>query len=266
MKTTHFLFLAISILFASGCKENYSPMIIAHRGASGYETENTLASFQKAFELKADAIELDIWRTTDDSLVVYHDKNTKRLAGDSLVIPQSTYAELRALTLPGNQKIPTLREVLEILPRDVKIVVELKNCWEEGKAGDNFPELAEQLKATGTLNRAILISFNIEKLVDAKQHLPKVPLYYLTYQKEPAETIVNRALEAKVDGININFGLAEEELVNLAREKNLEVLVWTVNKPEMAKELAEKYRLDAITTDFPDLIENAIKDIGKSDS
>ena len=265
MKTSQFLFLAISILFASGCKPEYSPMIIAHRGASGYETENTIAAFQKAFELKADAIELDLWRTTDDSLVVFHDKNTKRLAGDSLVISQSTYAELRALTLPGDQKIPTLREVLEILPRDVKIVVELKNCWEEGKAGDNFPELAEQLKATGTLNRAIIISFNIEKLVDARQYLPKTPLHYLTYQKEPAEAIVNRALEAKVDGININFGLAEDELVNLAREKNLEVLVWTVNKPEMAKELAEKYRVDAITTDFPDLIEKAVKEIGKSD-
>jgi glycerophosphoryl diester phosphodiesterase len=95
--------------------------------------------------------------------------------------------------------------------------------------------------------------------------LPKTPLHYLTYQKEPAEAIVNRALEAKVDGININFGLAEDELVNLAREKNLDVLVWTVNKAEMAKELAEKYRVDAITTDFPDLIENAVKEIGKSD-
>ncbi len=258
MKTIAFTLLVPALMLVSSCTQQNSPMIIAHRGASGYATENTLAAVQKAIELNIHAIEVDIWRTTDDSLVVFHDNNTKRLAGDSLVISQSTFSELRALTLPGDQKIPTIREVLEMLPPNMKIVIELKNCWEPGKAGDNFPELGGILKETGTLNQAILISFNIEKLKDARQYLPKVPLYWLTYQKEPAEAIVKNALEANVDGINIYFGLASDELVNLAREKNLKVFVWTVNEPEVAKELVEKYNVDGITTDFPDKIQKAI--------
>lgn len=261
MKTIISTFALLLLLFTSGCSifRDSSPMIIAHRGASGYATENTLAAVQEAIDMDVDAIEVDVWRTIDDSLVVFHDKHTKRLAGDSLVISETTYARLQELTLPGDQKIPTIRQVLELLPKDVKIVLELKNCWEPGKAGDNFPELRDILYETGTLKQAVVISFNIEKLKDARPFLPKTPLYWLTYQKEPAEAIINKALEAKVDGINVHFGLASEELVSLARENELEFFVWTVNKPEMARELAEKYEVDGITTDFPDKIEKAVK-------
>ncbi len=258
MKTIAFTLLLSALMLLSGCTQQNVPMIIAHRGASGYATENTLAAVQKAIDLDVDAIEIDIWRTADDSLVVFHDKNTKRLAGDSLVIPQSTYAELRALNLPDDQKIPTIREVLEMLPRNMKIVIELKNCWEPGKAGDNFPELGEILKETGTLKQAVLISFNIEKLKDARPFLPETPLYWLTYRKEPSQDILQKALDAQVDGINVNYGLVSDELVSLARENDLAFYVWTVNEPEMAKKLAREYKVDGITTDFPDKMERAV--------
>lgn len=264
MKISYFIFSLMLVVLLPGCsffKSAYSPMIIAHRGASGYATENTLAAVQKAIDLKVDAIEVDVWRTIDDSLVVFHDKHTKRLGGDSLVVPKSTYAQLRALTLPGYQKMPTVREVLELLPNNMKIFLELKNCWEAGKAGDNFPELAQMLEETGTTKQAVIISFNMEKLKDARRYLHDAPLYWLSYQKEPAHDIINRALEAKIDGININFGMINDELVNLARQNNLQVFVWTINKTELVEDMVKRYKVDGITTDFPIEIVKTIKEL-----
>jgi glycerophosphoryl diester phosphodiesterase len=258
MKTRSIFLSLFLFLIVAGCNQQNRLMVIAHRGASGYETENTLAAIQKAIELKSDAFEVDVWRTIDDSLVVFHDANTQRLAGDSLVISQSTYAQLRALLLPGDQYIPTLREVLELMPGDIKIVIEIKNCWEPGKAGELFPELGELLKETGTLGQAILISFNIEKLKEAKELVPGVPLLWLTYEKQPADTLVNIALKAEVDGINVHHGLVSDELVEAARANDLGFFVWTVNEPELAKVLGEKYKVDGITTNFPDVIAAAV--------
>ena len=80
-----YIFLVIIIAMCSSCKQEPNTKIIAHRGASGYVTENTLPAVKKALDLNADAVEVDIWRTTDDSLVVFHDRNTARLTDDSLV-------------------------------------------------------------------------------------------------------------------------------------------------------------------------------------
>ena len=261
MKKASSIFLIISVFFAAifySCNQRSDTKIIAHRGASGYVTENTIPAVEKAVEMNSDAVEVDIWRTADDSLIVFHDRNTARLAGDSLVIPESKYGELRALELSGGTYIPSLREVLEILPQDTKIFIELKNCWEEGRAGEVFPMLENLLQETGTMEQATLISFNIEKLVEAKEYVPDIPLYWLTSEQQPVSGLINKVINADISGLDVHHSLISKELMNKARSNNMDVYVWTVNDPERAAELAKEYGVDGITTDYPDRIMEAV--------
>ncbi|MFW5754826.1 MAG: glycerophosphodiester phosphodiesterase [Marinilabiliaceae bacterium] len=255
---SHFVLLWAMILL-SGCQNGSNPKVIAHRGASAYETENTLAAVEKAIALNSDAVEVDIWRTADDSLIVFHDRHTTRLADDSLVVPESSFDDLKALQLKGGEQIPSLREVLEILPKNMEIFIEIKCCWEEGEAGNVFPMLSEMLHETGTTGRATIISFNPEKLRDARESLPGVPLYWLTGQEKAPRKIIDQAMEVEADGINVHYGILSKELIDLAHESGLGVYTWTVNDPEDAGELLRKYNLLGITTDRPDEIAKVIK-------
>ncbi|MGM0530312.1 MAG: glycerophosphodiester phosphodiesterase [Bacteroidota bacterium] len=256
------IFLLFGFLWAmvlyTACQKESSPKVIAHRGASGYAIENTLTAVKKAIDLNSDAVEVDIWRTTDDSLVVFHDRTTQRLASDSLVVPEASFEELKGLRLEDGEQIPSLRDVLEILPQDMEIFVEIKCCWEEGDAGNVFPMLSEMLHATGTTDRATIISFNPEKLKDVREYLTDAPLYWLTGKEMAPRKIINKALEVGADGINVHYGILSEQLVDLANESELGVYTWTVNDPEKAEELLSKYNLLGITTDFPDEISRTI--------
>ena len=87
---------------------NHYPKIIAHRGASGYEPENTLRSFKKAMELGVDIIELDVHKCKSGELVVIHDFNLNRTTNGKGLVKDKTLAELRELELKKSEKIPTL--------------------------------------------------------------------------------------------------------------------------------------------------------------
>ncbi len=100
--------------------------ILGHRGYI-YEVENTIKSFEKAFELGADGVELDTQSTSDGVVVVSHDENLKRLIGYDFHINEHTISELKDIRIDGNP-IPTLESVLEIAKSKNKLVdVEIKN-------------------------------------------------------------------------------------------------------------------------------------------
>lgn len=250
--------LFLMVLLISGCRST-NIEVIAHRGASGEETENTIAAIKKAIELNSDAIEIDIWRTKDDSIIVFHDRHTARLSNDSLIIPEAYFADLRNLTLKGNRKIPTLREVLEILPDDMKLFIEIKCCWEVGKAGEVFPMLSELLEETGKTSQAVIISFNPDKLVEASDFLPDVPTYWLVWENKPVDELIEKALDYGVDGLDVNYGILSNELLSKASMNNLETYVWTVNDPVLAEKILAEYPgIKGITTDHPDLIKKIV--------
>jgi glycerophosphoryl diester phosphodiesterase len=247
--------LLFSIIIISCSRvEPPEPLIIAHRGASGYATENTLSAFEIAYEQHSSAIELDIWRTIDDSIVVFHDRDSIRLTGKTLIVPESTYAELRELSLPGNEYIPTLREVLETVPADTEIFIEIKNCWELGEAGEVFPMVKDILEETNTINQAAFISFNIETLVEAKNILPDVPCYWITEKEAPSEELVNLIKKNILDGIDIEYHLATKELADAFIKNGLGFFVWTVNDPQVADIMFHQYNVTGVTTDYPDKI------------
>ena len=113
----------------------FAQFIVAHRGASYDAPENTLAAFRLAWEQGADAIEGDFYLTADGQIVCIHDKTTKRVAPGQpeLTVAKSTLQELRQLDVGrwkadkfAEERIPTLKEVLAIVPRQKRIFVEIK--------------------------------------------------------------------------------------------------------------------------------------------
>lgn len=254
---SRFTFVLSILMLCKLTITNAQISIIAHRGASAYETENSLASFKKAFELKADAIEMDIWRTVDDSLVIMHDRTTGRTADADLVVPESTAAELRALKLKNGEQVPFLSEVISVVPKGKKMVIEIKCFKEKGNAGNVFPMLSDQLKLSGRSQDAVIISFGAEVLADAKKYLPESKCYYLSGKEMAEDELIETCLNLKLDGLNVHHKILTETLAKKTKQAGLDLLVWTVDEPEQVTQVVGK--VSGITTNKPDLVRKYIQ-------
>lgn len=107
--------------------------LVAHRGAPSEHPENSLAGFQKAYDLGVRIIEFDVQMTRDKELIVFHDRNTKRMTNQSMIVEHSTYADLSQLPLlfqgkSTSERIPRLQDVLLLMRpyKDVKLIVDCK--------------------------------------------------------------------------------------------------------------------------------------------
>ncbi|VTT96642.1 glycerophosphoryl diester phosphodiesterase : Glycerophosphoryl diester phosphodiesterase OS=Singulisphaera acidiphila (strain ATCC BAA-1392 / DSM 18658 / VKM B-2454 / MOB10) GN=Sinac_5378 PE=4 SV=1: GDPD [Gemmataceae bacterium] len=234
--------------------------IVAHRGASHDAPENTVASFKLAWEQKADAGELDVFITKDGKLVVCHDRNTKRLAGVSKIIPDTTFEELRALDVGkwkgekfAGEKIPTLAEMLATVPEGKLVFIELK-CGAEA-----VPELDRVLQASKLRPaQTPIISFSADVVAAVKKARPDLPAYWIVEllpkkgAKPPAAAdLVAKAKEIKADGLDLSADAAlDEPLVKAVRDAGLKLYVWTVNDADVARRMV-KFGVDGITTDRP---------------
>ena len=149
-------------------------LVWGHRGASGYAPENTMAAFEKAVELGADGIELDVQLTKDGELVVIHDETIDRVSDGSGWVKDYTYAKLikhnfnRTHPEYKHAQIPTLEEVYALIkPTDLTINVEIKTgvvFYPEIEA--RVLDLTERM---GLMERVIFSSFNhytIQKIKD----------------------------------------------------------------------------------------------------
>ena len=115
------------------------PLVIGHRGAMGHETENTLASVQKALDLGVDGIEIDVFNIQSGETVVFHDERVDRLANGGGKIEEYNYVDLLRLTLDGNHKIPMLQDVLKMIENKVLLNIELKGAGTADRVAPGRP-------------------------------------------------------------------------------------------------------------------------------
>lgn len=219
------------------------PLIIGHRGAMGYETENTLLSFQKALDLFVDMIEIDVYLIKTGELVVFHDKTLKRLASSLENIEDLTLEEVKNINLIGNHQIPTLIEVIEFLNNKVPINIELK--------GDNtaFPT---HIVIENYLNHHFLISsFNWEELKVFRNLDQKTPIALLSEQSHLDAIPVAKKLKAIA--INPWFYTLTKHEVEEIHKNGLHVYTYTVNEIIDIKE-AIYFGVDGMFCNFPDRI------------
>ena len=232
--------------------------MVAHRGLSGLETENTLAAFVAAGQRTYFGAECDIHCTADGKIVVIHDSDTKRVAGDSLIIEDSSFDLVRSVQLKNRNPllpiadcpkdradliIPTMKEYIQVCKKyGLKCVIELK----PGFTTEQSAQTVEEVKALDYLDGVIFISFDLQCLIDIRSMLPEQPIQYLvsTYSPEVREVLNKYSLDLDIRSIN----LTEDALAEIHADGHL-VNVWTVDIPEEGEKLAA-WGVDMITSNI----------------
>ena len=237
------------------------PLVWAHRGASGYAPENTLAAFQKAVDLDADGVELDIQLTKDDQIVVIHDETIDRTSDGKGWVKDYTLEELRAFnynrTKPEykHADIPTMREVFELLkPTGLFINIEIKT-------GVVFYEKIEEkilalTKEMGMEDRVCYSSFNHYTVTRIHELKPDAEVGFL-YADGPID-MPSYGVKHGVNALHpALYNLQYDGFVKECKEKGLKLNVWTVNeRPNM--EMCCQYGVDAIITNYPDIAKEVV--------
>lgn len=217
-------------------------IVIAHKGACGYAPENTLLSFQRAIDLGAHMIELDLHETVDGELVCIHDSSVDRTTNGSGEVHSFTYRELQKLDAGEGQYIPLLEEVLKLCFGKLQVNIELKVIGVEKKVLD----LVERLNM---LNDIIVSSFYHGTLVAIKEMNETTSTAILV--KDPMDDFVQYALNLRANAINPNYQLVNQEMVAESHHAGLKVYPWTVNNSHEMKQLYT-VGVDGVITDYPD--------------
>jgi glycerophosphoryl diester phosphodiesterase len=235
---------------------------IAHRGATGYAPENTIAGFDLAVDMKADYIEIDVQRSKDGELVVIHDTTVDRTTDGTGKVGDLTFDYLRSLdagSWKGEQfagePIPTFEEILDRYHGKVGILIELK-------APELYPGIEEQVadkikerNLDKPQNEKIIIqSFNFDSMKTMDRLLPKVPIGVLTSKRADTTAEALQEFSAYADWFNPSYGIVTKELVNQVHTLGMQIGSWTVRSQEAADFLFEM-EVDAIITDYPDYVD-----------
>jgi glycerophosphoryl diester phosphodiesterase len=234
------------------------PLVVAHRGASGYMPENTFASFDHALRLGADMIEMDVHPTRDGHLVVMHDETVDRTTDGHGRISSMDLLEVEKLNAAAKsaggrmERIPTFSDVLDRYTGRIPMMVEVKH------GSSIYPgverKVLEELKKHDALEQVELISFDFECLLIIKRESQSVKtgFIFMGNMASFAEMVVH-----KVDALHGMWSFVSQAQVGHAKSLGFPVYLWTVNSEA---DIAEALRLgaDGIVSNYPDRVLNAL--------
>ena len=232
-------------------KEKGNIKMIAHRGLSGLELENTCPAFVAAGVKSYYGIETDVHVTKDGKFIVVHDDDLKRVAGLDMSVEGSTFAELRTVRMKDKDGVteradlflPTLDEYICICRKyDKQAILELKNKMQPHEVW----EIAERVKALGWFDRTTFISFSGENLVALREKFPSASAQYLT--SECTEEEMQFMLDNRLDADLCGYCVTPERVARL-HEAGLVVNVWTLDTLEHAQ-MAKAAGVDMITSNI----------------
>lgn len=241
--------------------------IIAHRGASADAPENTLAAYRLAWQQGADAIEGDFRFTSDRHIVCMHDATIDRTTGakDKAKVADLTFDKIRALDAGSwkspqftGEKIPTLDEILAIVPKGKKLFLEIKDTVRI------VPDIKKAIESSGLVSDQItIISFDEKVVAAVRQSMPAFKTYLLySFKKDKAgkwtatqDELLAAVKQCNAHGLSVGFTEESTELVNAdlvrkLRDAKLEFHVWTIDDPALAKRALD-LGAGSITTNRP---------------
>lgn len=214
-------------------------LVIAHRGASDVEYQNSLAAFRRAVEMGADGIELDIHQTADDALVVHHDPD---FAGET--IAESSLDQLRRAKLPNGEPIPTLAEALDAIGTGTQVFIEVKGLRPSGD--ELFFKTIDAAPATANYRVHGFDHRIVKRLCEARPGLPGGVLSS-SYPLDPSSEVRNAgAVAFWEEAVLIDIPLAAA-----LHEDRYALYAWTVNDPRQMRDLIAN-GVDGLCTNRPD--------------
>ena len=236
-------------------------MVVAHRGASIEQPENTIAAFEAAIDAGADAVEFDVRMTADGHAVVMHDPDVSRTTDGVGLVAELTLSDVRRLriTLPGGGAagVPTLEDALACLSGRAATDIEIKNLpGEPGFTPDQEPAVAatlDALDATAFPGQVIVSSFNSASIAHSRRLRPDVPTGLLTsYDVDADEALARRTADGHpwvlpfvTKVLDAGDGFADR-----VHQRGALLGVWIADDPETARRLFE-LGADAVATNDP---------------
>jgi len=221
---------------------------IAHRGASAYKPEDTIVAFQRALEMKADALGIDVHVCKSGEVVVIHDNTLERVTNGRGYVRDKTLTELRQLIVDGGAQIATLEETINFVGKRVKLDIELK---EEGCAGPTHRVIRDAIEIRGWSYDDFFVSSFIRSELKTMKILDEKVYLSVLFNWISQFGAFRFAKKIGAYSINPSLGITNKKLVIRAHENGLKVFVWTVNNE---KDIARIKLLgvDGIFSDFPD--------------
>lgn len=230
-------------------KKGTGVLMIAHRGLSGLETENTQCAFVAAGNRSYYGIETDVHFTKDGKYVISHDGNLNRIFGKDIEIKDYLYEDLRKVRKieKGDtveyMAVPTLREYFDVCRRyGKKSVLELKEEYTD----EQLKEIIEIAKEEKQFENVIFISFFPDNMIRLRKILPNHPLQLLTgpINSEIMDICESNSLEIDADYMSLN-----EENISELKRRGIKINCWIVNDLEHAEKLVSR-GVDFITTNI----------------
>jgi glycerophosphoryl diester phosphodiesterase len=215
--------------------------VIGHRGASATHPENTLEAFRAAGAQGADGIELDVRRTADDVLVVFHDAH---------LVSGEVVRHVASADLPAS--IPTLAQALEACA-DLWVNIEIKNLPDDPDYDSEHGlsvSVAGLIAAFEAADRVLVSSFNVDSIERIRSIDTTIPVGWLVWGQADPASLVRRAAAHQFQAIHPSDLLVDGSFVRRANDAGLQVNVWTVDEPNRIRELA-RLGVDGIITNDP---------------
>ena len=238
---------------------------IAHRGASGsgHAPENTLAAFREAIEIGVDGVECDVHGTKDGHLVVIHDNTLARTTDMSGSIENMTLDEVNKADAGSwfdprfaGERIPTLREVLELAKGKAITVIEIKP--------ENITDkVIREIERASTVDDVIVQSFHANVVKEAQELNPNIPRALLIGGKKAVKKpsaimkLIQNTAEVGAGALNLSSKVITSSLVEESRRRGISVWAWTVDDEEEMRRLAA-IGVDAITSNYPKRLQSVL--------
>lgn len=229
-----------------------STKIIAHRGLSGIEAENTCSAFIAAANRSYFGIETDVHKTADDEFIIIHDDNTERVSNKKLTVEESDFETLRNIPLFDKNGLdfrkdllmPTIEEYFSICKKYNKTAVfELKNKMEKS----DIKKIIKKIDDMNYLENTVFISFCLENLIYVKEEYPNQKAQYLVCDID-IDSLVDTLKKYSLD-LDAYYGNLTQEIIDELHKNNIKVNAWTVDNKDDAEKLIDM-GIDYITTNI----------------
>jgi glycerophosphoryl diester phosphodiesterase len=231
--------------------------VVGHRGACGYEPENTFASFDLAVKQGADMIELDVHLTKDNVPVVVHDDTLDRTTGKAGKVRDIPLSEIKKLNAAANKEnypfepIPTLEEVVDTYHNRVRLMVEIKH-------GSSIYNGIEQkvisiLESSHTADNCEIISFDFDCIRRVRAIRSDISTGIIFIGKLSEFTRLAKEIGCSALHPSYDY-ITTEDIARTRKTTNLEIFSWTINDLEEIRHQCKVTRPDGIVTDYPDVV------------
>jgi glycerophosphoryl diester phosphodiesterase len=250
---------------------NRNPIVVAHRGASGYAPENTMAAIKKAITMGVDMIEIDVQLSKDNEVVLMHDLTVDRTTNGKGKVRDLYLEEIKKLDAGkwfssefSGEKVPTLEEVIQAINGQCKLLIEVKRVKSKKLEIEN--KIVQLINKYNAYNWCIVQSFetqvikNIQAL-DKSIECHKLVTMNISVLPLHIDSRIKTGTIYKyktVQSINPYFKMLNKRKVNKIHSRGQKIITWTVNEPEDMKRMIEM-GVDGIITNYPDRLIQLLK-------